>query len=149
MARALRICLGALGAGVLGYGVFGLLAEPAIRDPAAVGEWLVVGVIVHDAVLAPLVFLLCALVSRFTGPRGRGRLAALLLVGGSLILISVPALLRKGLNPNRTVLPLDYSRNLGLVLLVLVAAVAVYAGLDARRRRAAARRRQVEEVEEA
>jgi len=138
-AGTFRVALGALGVGVLGYGVFGLLTEHAISDPADVGEWLVAGLLGHDAVLAPLVFLLCAAAYRFTGARWRGRLAGLLLVDGSLILISVPALLQQGRNPNKTVLPLDYARNLGASLLVLVAAVMLYSGLDAvRRRRAAA-----------
>lgn len=139
-AKTLRLALGGLGVGVLGYGVFGLLTERAISDPTAVGQWLIVGLIAHDAVLAPFVFLLCALAFRFTGARWRGRLGGLLLVGGSLVLISVPALLRQGRNPNSTVLPLDYARNLGVLLAALVAAIALYGGLDAGRRRRAARR---------
>jgi hypothetical protein len=138
--RIFRLSLGALGVGVLGYGVRGLLTEREISDHAAVGEWLVGGVIGHDALLAPVVFVLCAIAYRFTDARWRGRLAALLLIGGSLILISVPALLRKGLNSNKTVLPLDYARNLGVLLAVLVAAFALYGGIDAARRRRAIRR---------
>ena len=138
-ARNLRIALGGLGVAVFGYGVVGLLTEPAIADPGAVGEWLVVGLLVHDAVLAPLVFALCAVTYRYTGTRRRGRLAALLPVGGSLILISVPALVRHGRNANPTVLPLDYARNLGVLLAVLVGASALYGGAGAMRRRGAAK----------
>ena len=138
--RVFRLLLGALGVGVLVYGVRGLLTERNISDHAAVGEWLVGGVIGHDALLAPVVFVLCAIAYRFTNARWRGRLAALLLIGGSLILISIPALLRKGLNSNKTVLPLDYARNLGVLLAVLVAVFALYGGIDASRRRRAERR---------
>jgi hypothetical protein len=144
-AKTLRLALGGLGAAVLGFGVFGLLTEPAVSDPAAVGQWLVLGLLAHDALLAPFVFLLCALAFRITGARWRGRLAALLLIGGSLVLISVPALLQKGRNPNPTVLPLDYARNLATLLAVLVAAMALYGGLDAARRRRSARRATVGE----
>ena len=125
-ARNLRIGLGALGVATLGYGVYGLFNESGIRDQAAVGEWLVGGVIGHDFLLAPVVFVLGAVAHRFTDARWRGRLAAVLLIGGSLTLISIPALLRQGLNRNKTVLPLDYARNLGVLLAVLVAAVAAY-----------------------
>lgn len=125
-ARNLRIGLGALGVATLGYGVYGLFNESGIRDQAAVGEWLVGGVIGHDFLLAPVVFGLGAVAYRFTDARWRGRLAAVLLIGGSLTLISIPALLRQGLNRNKTVLPLDYARNLGVLLAVLVAAVAAY-----------------------
>jgi hypothetical protein len=138
--RIFRLSLGTLGVGVLAYGVRGLLTERNISDHAAVGEWLVGGVIGHDALLAPVVFVLCAIAYRFTDARWRGRLAALLLIGGSLILISIPALLRKGLNSNKTVLPLDYARNLGVLLAVLVGVFALYGGIDASRRRRAIRR---------
>ena len=138
--RVFRLLLGALGVGVLAYGVRGLLTERNISDHAAVGEWLVGGVIGHDALLAPVVFVLCAIAYRFTDARWRGRLAALLLIGGSLIAISIPALLRKGLNSNKTVLPLDYARNLGVLLAVLVAAFALYSAVDGSRRRRAERR---------
>lgn len=145
----LRFALGAAGAGVLGYGVYGLLTEPAIQNLGNVGEWLVAGLLLHDAVLAPLVFAACALAYRGLGARLRGRLAALLLVCGSLVLVSVPALLQQGRNPNTTVLPLDYARNLAVVLAVIVAAAALYARLDARRRRrrAARSRREQERAE--
>ena len=136
-ATGLRFALGGLGAAVLGYGVVGLLTEPAIRDPEGVGEWLVVGLLVHDAVLAPLVFAACALAYRIIGARGRGRLAALLLTGGSLVLISIPALVRHGRNANPTVLPLDYARNLGVLLAVLLGVSVLYSVADAVRRRRA------------
>jgi hypothetical protein len=143
-ARVVRPVLGALGVAVLGYGAFGLFTDPSIKNHASVEEWLIWGLVAHDAILAPVVFTLCAVAYRLTGVRWRGRLAALSLIGGSLVLIAVPALLRRGHNPNPTVLPLDYARNLGLLLAVLVAAMAVYGGIDAARRRhrqkAAARR---------
>lgn len=149
----LRFALGALGAGVLGYGVYGLLTEPAIQNLGNVGEWLVGGLLLHDAVLAPVVFTACALAyraTRGTGARLRGRLAALLLVCGSLVLVSVPALLQQGRNPNPTVLPLDYARNLAVLLAAVLAAAALYAVLDARRRRrrAARLRREQEQADE-
>ncbi|MBR7825750.1 hypothetical protein KDK95_05480 [Actinospica sp. MGRD01-02] len=128
-AKRLRIGLGALGVATLGYGVYGLFEESGIRDETAVGEWLIGGVIWHDFLLAPVVFALGAIAYRFTDARWRGRLAAVLLIGGSLTLISIPALLRQGLNRNTTVLPLDYARNLGVLLAVLVALVAAYAGV--------------------
>lgn len=138
--RIFRLALGALGLATLAYGVNGLFNEPEISDRAAVGQWLVGGVIGHDFIIAPVVFVLGAIVYRFTSARWRGRLAALLLIGGSLFLISIPALLRQGMNANPTVLPFDYARNLSAVLAVLVAIMAVYGAVDARRRHRRARR---------
>ena len=74
----------------------------------------------------------------------------LLLVCGSLVLVSVPALLQQGRNPNPTVLPLDYARNLAVLLAAIAGAAALYAVLDARRRRrrAARLRREQEQADE-
>lgn len=138
--RIFRLTLGALGLAALAYGAYGLLSEPPSYDQPNVGEWLVVGLIGHDFLLAPIVYVLGAIAYRFTSARWRGRLAALLLIGGSLFLVSVPALLQQGTNVNPTVLPLDYTRNLSAVLAVLVAAIALYSAVDATRRSRAAKR---------
>lgn len=131
----LRLFLGAVGVATSVYGVWGLLTERYIRMPSAVGEWLLGGLILHDAVLAPVVFVLCAIAYRVTSAKVRGRLAFLLLVGGSVSLVALPAILRKGHNANPTVLPMDYARNLAGLLAVLVGCVLLVAGVGALRGR--------------
>ena len=139
-AKTLRILLGAMGVGVMAYGIWGFTTAPEITARPEIGQWLIAGVIAHDALLAPTVFLLGAATYRVTGARMRGRLAALLLIGGSLALISLPALTQKGHNPNHTVLPLDYARNLGVLLAALAAIVVLLSVADARRARRRRRR---------
>lgn len=137
-AKTMRILLGAAGVAVMGYGLQGFLTAPEITARPEVGEWLIAAIILHDALLAPAVFVLSAAAYRTTGVRLRGRLAALLLIGGSLVLISYPALSQKGNNPNHTVLPLDYARNLSAVLAALAAIVVLLSVTDllrSRRRR--------------
>ena len=138
-----RFVLGAAGLALLGNGAYGLLTSPQTSPPEAVGQWLVGGLILHDALLAPAVYVLGAIACRFTSARWRGRLAALLLIGGSLTLISLPEVLRQGRNANPTVLPLDYARNIGLLLGALVTAMALYSAVDAARRRRTIVRRAV------
>lgn len=138
--KAARVLLGAVGVGVMAYGVQGFATARDVTARAEIGKWLVVGVIAHDALLAPTVFLLGAAAQRVTGARLRGRLAALLLIGGSLSLIAYPALSQKGANPNHTVLPLDYARNLSVLLAALASAVVLLSVVDAWRGRRAARR---------
>jgi hypothetical protein len=138
-----RFVLGAVGLALLGNGAYGLLTSPQTSPPEAVGQWLVGGLILHDALLAPAVYVLGAIACRFTSARWRGRLAALLLIGGSLTLISLPEVLRQGRNANPTVLPLDYARNIGLLLGALVTAMALYSAVDAARRRRTIVRRAV------
>jgi hypothetical protein len=122
-AAKLRFALGAAGTAVLAFGVGGLLTSRDISRPVGVAEWLVGGVIAHDAVLAPVVFILCAVAYRLTRSRLRGRMAAALLIGGSLVLLTIPAMLWKGHDANPTILTLDYTRNLVAVLLGIVVVV--------------------------
>lgn len=134
-AKAARILLGTAGVGMMAYGIVGFATAPEITARTEVGQWLLAGVIAHDALLAPTVFVLGAVAYRATGARLRGRLAALLLIGGSLLLISLPALAQKGRNSNHTVLPLDYARNLSVLLASLVGLFILLSAADTLRTR--------------
>ena len=128
VSTALRTGVGAGGVAMIGFGAWTLWREKAhIGQPASIGRWLVGGVIGHDAILAPVVFLACALAGRYTGARVRRALALFVLAGGSLLIVGLPDALRSGDNPNPTVTPLDYPRNLTIAL----GAVAVIAVLSA------------------
>ncbi|GAA1983228.1 hypothetical protein [Catenulispora subtropica] len=91
--KALRYTTILAGTGVALYGVVGLLTAPEVRRPADVTAWLLGGVVLHDAVLAPVVFALCWLAARTTSPRVRRALAAALLVAGATTLVAAPILL--------------------------------------------------------
>jgi hypothetical protein len=91
--KALRFTTILAGAGVAVYGLVGMLTAPEIRRPGAVGAWLLGGVALHDAVLAPAVFALCWLAARRTTPRVRRILSAALLVAGATTLVAAPILL--------------------------------------------------------
>lgn len=136
-AMGARLTAGAVGVAMLGFGAWHLLTDHDLGQKESIGKWLLGGVIVHDGILAPLVFACCALAWRFSGLRLRRGLAMFLLVGGSLTIVAGPAILRRGDNPNLTVTPLDYSRNLALVLAGLAVCVLLYAlgGLLIDRRR--------------
>jgi hypothetical protein len=91
--KALRYGAILAGAAMLLYGLVGLLTAPEIRHPGDVAAWLLGGVVVHDAVLAPVVFVLAWLAARRTSPRVRWILGAVLLTAGALALVAVPVLL--------------------------------------------------------
>lgn len=118
-----RLALGAFGAWVASIGARALLRGHPFSANAPVGRWLIGGVIAHDAVIAPAVFLAGAVTARLVGPRTRQALAAMLLIGGSVLIVGLPDVLRKGHNPNPTVTPLDYTRNLVVVLLAVAGGV--------------------------
>ena len=132
-ALQLRIALGAFGLWVLSIGARGLLLGHPFAWNKPVGKWLLNGLLVHDALIAPTVFVLCAIAYRITSMRVRRALAAILLIGGSAVIIALPDLLRKGHNSNPTVTPLDYRRNQIIVQLAVVGGVLLVTAASARR----------------
>lgn len=132
----LRSALAAPGLFLLAVGARRLAQLP---DPYPVLEWLAGAVLLHDAAIAPVVLLTGLLVTRLPA---RKALRTALLTGGSLLLITLPALLRPHPTANPSVLPLPYGRNL-LVLLAAtaLAALAATATATLRARRRARRHR--------
>ncbi|MCF2528747.1 hypothetical protein [Yinghuangia soli] len=128
--RVARTLLGAAGLAGIGYGIAGLLDEPAYTDKWGVAEWLVGGLLLHDAVFAVLVFVLGAAAMRAAPGRGpapwvRRTFLGGLAVGIAATLIALPALVRPGTPPNPSVLPLDYGRNLAVVWGVVLAVTGI------------------------
>ncbi|WP_261992279.1 hypothetical protein [Streptomyces sp. MS191] len=124
----LRWATGGLGLVMIGIGAWRIAVQPA---PAEVWVWLAGAVVLHDAILAPLVLVVGLLL---VGRRDRGLLRGAAIVAGSVLLVTLPLLLRPGAPPNPSALPLPYGRNLVIVL----AAVAVTTGavlLERRRRK--------------
>lgn len=116
---ALRLLLGAGGVALASVGGWVLLFDLSRETPRRLVVWLAGAVVVHDLLLAPAVLLLGLAVRRLPG---RAALRGALLAGGCATLIALPPLLRPGEHPNPTVLPLDYQRNLLIVLLAVAGA---------------------------
>lgn len=127
--RYARGALGAFGLLLIGVGGWHLAAQP---DPYGVLVWLGGALVLHDALVAPLVLATGLLVAAV--PAGRRAVRAALITAGALVLITLPLLLRPGAPPNPSALPLPYARNL-LLVLAAVAVVTVASVLLARRRR--------------
>ncbi|MFH7597863.1 hypothetical protein WDV06_22545 [Streptomyces racemochromogenes] len=132
-----RCVTGGFGLALAGWGGWLLLRQP---EPWRIAVWLGGAVLVHDALVAPLVLAAAALAAS-AGLRPRGFPRAVLIVAGSLTVIALPPLLRPGGVANPTVLPLDYPRNwlLAMAALALVALGHVAARAARRRLRRAHR----------
>ncbi|MDX3245385.1 hypothetical protein [Streptomyces sp. ME18-1-4] len=117
--KALRALIGAGGLVLMGVGVSLLLD---VRDLTDVLIWLGGAVVLHDALIAPLVLLVGLVVVR-GGVRGPVRGG--LLVAGALTAVALPVLLRPGPRANSSVLPLDYPRNWLLLLAAVATATAL------------------------
>ncbi|MBX6384504.1 MAG: hypothetical protein IRZ07_16280 [Microbispora sp.] len=125
-----------LGGGLIATGFAGLIADARHTDPLGWALWFGGVIAAHDAVLVPLVLLTGVAVGRLRRPspvRAGLTIAALL---SFVALPMVAGIGRRADNPS--LLPLDYGRNL-LVVLSLIAlgtALTAIAGrLRARRRR--------------
>ncbi|MFI0156639.1 hypothetical protein [Streptomyces lydicus] len=127
-----RLLTGVAGLALMGVGASLLLDVP---DLTGVLVWLGGAVVLHDALIAPLVLLIGLVLVR-GGARGPVRGA--LLVAGALTAVALPVLLRPGKPANSSVLPLDYPRNW---LLTLVAVATVTALVLAARSTRRSRRR--------
>lgn len=137
LARFALIAVGILG---LGLGAFVLFDTVALRRLPGVVLWIGAAIVLHDAVISPLVFGLGVLTRR-AGHRLTGGIIvtvqAVIVVGSLMTLIVVPAIWAQGLGPkNPTILTQDYAVNLGLFWLALAVvggAVSVWLYLRTRR----------------
>lgn len=128
-ANVLRYGLGVLGVALVGLGAWLVVAEP---DPLGVLVWLAGALVLHDGILAPLVLAVGLLL---VGRRRRGLWRGALLVAGSVVLVTLPLLVRPGAPPNPSALPLPYPRNLAIVLAAVAVVTASTAAVRAWRER--------------
>jgi hypothetical protein len=127
--RATRIIL--VSAGVLGlvFGAYVLIDSVAPARLPGLALWIGAAIVLHDAVIAPVVFGLGVLTRR-GGSRVAGSIImtvqAAIVLGSLMTLIVLPAVAAQRLgSKNPSVLPLDYAANLGLFWLYLALAAAI------------------------
>lgn len=131
--RAVRVLLGAVG---VGFGLWGLwLMRDFTRDQlTSEAFWLAGGVVLHDAILAPVVVVVGYIASRVLPSHFRSSTATAFLVWGTLSIAFLPVLSGQGGKPgNDTILGRPYVLSWIVLTLVLVA-YAVVAAMVRRRR---------------
>jgi hypothetical protein len=122
--RLTRALLVVLGVALIGLGGYVLTETVSPTRYTGLLVWLIGSVIVHDAIIAPLV-VVAALAVRRTGRRVPAAVIALVqsavVVGVVMSMIVVPEIVAKAKGPkNETVLPFDYAGRLGVMWLVIV-----------------------------
>lgn len=122
-ARGVLIAVGVLG---LALGAYVLVDTVAVRRLPGLALWIGAAIVLHDAVLSPLVFGLGVLTRR-AGHKLAGSIIvtvqAAIVLGSLMALIVLPAVVAQDLGPkNPSILPLDYALNLALFWLALAAA---------------------------
>lgn len=139
--RAARVILIAVGVLGLAFGAYVLVDTVALRRLPGLALWIGAAIVLHDAVISPLVFGLGVLTRR-AGHRLAGSIIvtvqAAIVLGSLMTLIVLPAIVAQDLGPkNPSILPLDYALNLGRFWLALaVASVLVSLWFYLRTRRA-------------
>ena len=124
--RSFRWTLGAAGVAAMIWAAYLALTGGSATNPVGIATWLVAGLVLHDAVLAPVVLGIGWLVSRVLPMWLRAPVQVGALVAGVVGLASIPLVLGLGRRPdNPSADPLDYPRNL---LIVVTAIVVVCAG---------------------
>jgi hypothetical protein len=125
-----------IGWAVMAIGVVGLVANRADTKPFEVAYRFVELALVHDAVVAPVAFLVAAIATHWLPPVVRGPVRGALALSAIVIVFALPLVQRLGARQNSSVLPVAYGPNLALVLgAIWVAGAAVVGGRLVRRRR--------------
>jgi hypothetical protein len=103
-----RLAIGALGVGMGAFGTLRFL-QLDFEDIANAVLWLAGGVLIHDAVIAPLTIGLTLLLTRVVPADARKRVAVALVVLATVTVTAFPVLGRFGERPdNPTILPRNY-----------------------------------------
>lgn len=146
--RRWQITLIAIGVALLVIGGLVLLADVNPRRYLGILVWFAGAIILHDGIIAPIVFGGSVLM-RKAGRRIPARRLVVILgivqgaivVGAIVFMIVFPQIVKRGIGtPNPTVLPLDYTGNLiafyAVLAVVTGIAVAAYVAVAARRQKA-------------
>nr|MBA2601448.1 hypothetical protein [Actinomycetota bacterium] len=127
MNRRVFIVMAMLGWGVMAFGVLGLFHNSARTHPGEWVKWFLGGALVHDAVLAPVVFGVALLLGRVPRP-WKASLQGGLVAAAVVTLTVYPFLRGYGRrSDNLSVLPNDYSSGLIRTLAVIAVVTAGFA----------------------
>lgn len=125
--RAIQGLVGLVGVAAGAYGAL-LLLDLDLPDLLDAGLWLAGGVVLHDAVVAPLTVLATLALRRVLPPRAWTAVTVGLLVLLTVTVTAVPVLGRFGARPdNPTLLDRDYPGGWLLLTLVVVVGTLVWA----------------------
>ena len=134
---ATRVGIGLVGAASTVYGVV-LLLDLGWDNLVATATWLIGGVLLHDAVLAPLTILVSTLGMWLA--RARAAFAAGLLILGTITVTAVPVLSGRGVRAdNPTLLDRPYWTGWLVVVALVAVGVAGMTWLSTRRTHARAK----------
>jgi hypothetical protein len=124
----------ALGVPVIVFGIVGLLHDGGVAHARTVAIWAGALLVVHDAVLVPVVLAVVWVIGRVARPPYRDPVRATLLASGLAVALAWPGIRGVGnLARNPTVHPFDTTRALVWVLIVVWLVAGAWVLLSSRR----------------
>jgi hypothetical protein len=129
--RVIRLALGVLGVGAIGYGILRIFTDAKDTKPLALLKWLIGSLLVHDAIIAPVVIGVGWLLARFVPDRARRYLQAGLICGGLISAVGVLLIWRQGTSSAAALALLQQNYLLNLLILLALVALACLAGYAA------------------
>ena len=127
-----------IGWGLIAFGAWSALRDPDDANPLALVVHLVAFDLGHDLIVAPALLVGGWLIGRLLPPSLRGPVRAAGAASALVVVFSVPLVKRWGQRPtNSSTLPLDYGRNVVIVIVAIwsIAAITVITrALRAKRR---------------
>lgn len=131
---ATRVSLGAIGIGIAGYGIYRILSEPRLTQPAELLRWLVVAVVLHDGLIVPLTALVGVALTAAVPARARRYLQGVAIAVAVLLPVALIEIYRRGSQPAaKALLTQNYAAHL-LAVAGAIAAIGAMAYLLRRRR---------------
>ncbi len=126
-----------VGWAIIAFGATRALGDTRDAHPFALLVHVVTFDLLHDVVVAPALFAGAWLIGKVLPPVSRGPVRAAAAASALFVLFSYPLVRRWGKRPtNSSTLPLEYGRNLAIVLIVvwaLAGAAIVWRTVNARR----------------
>ena len=123
--RNWRIGLLVLGIGLLGVGGIVLMQEVNPKKYVGILVWFIGALIIHDGIIAPIVFLVTVVMRRRLERVPAVVVAIIqgtLVIGGIVTLIVVPEIMKKAIGTlSSSILPQNYALHLAVFYVVLVA----------------------------
>ncbi|MGK2879996.1 MAG: hypothetical protein ACSLE6_04095 [Mycobacterium sp.] len=125
----LRTLLAAIGALVAGFGLWTLMEGQQVSQLIQVLEWAAAGVILHDAIAAPIVIGLGWLVHRRVPPKLARPVVFGLVMAATMTVAAFAVLIHAGDDlANPTLLPRNYLLGLGLAWVTIMGGAALVFG---------------------
>jgi hypothetical protein len=123
-----------IGWSLIAYAVWGMWSQQADANPPGLLKWVLGLALLHDAVVAPVVTVAGLLLAAVLPERVRGPVIAALGASVLVVVFAIPLVRTFGKRElNSSTLPLDYSRNLVIVLVVIWAVALAVVAVRARR----------------